>query len=59
MKLTKKDMPGLLEAARPLMEWIQAHGHPMVSVIVGDDRAEVVESLMLVIDENPYPEDGK
>lgn len=45
MVLTKEQRDSLMEAARPLIRWINDNGHSHVTVLVECDRAVVREDL--------------
>lgn len=45
MILTNEQMGELMDAAKPLMKWLSDNCHPHCSVIVENDRAELVEGI--------------
>ncbi|AXG70461.1 hypothetical protein KORDIASMS9_02701 [Kordia sp. SMS9] len=45
MKLNQKQLEEFKKAAEPLMEFINNNCHPHVTVIVGTDKAELLEGV--------------
>ena len=45
MKLNNDQFDSLLEAARPLIKWLNDNCHPHCEVIVGPGSAELVEGI--------------
>jgi hypothetical protein len=53
MIITEKQQAELKEAARPLVEWLQANCDPHCSVTVDCWRAELVSGVSLAVFEVP------
>jgi hypothetical protein len=50
MTLNKEQRDGLLEAAKPLMEFLRKNTHPHCEVRVSQYEAELVEGVAMVRD---------
>lgn len=50
MTLTEEQRNALLEAAKPLMQWMKDNCHPHCQVQVESDRACLVEGIATVIE---------
>jgi len=49
MIITKEQSGEMLEAAKPLIKWMNDNCHPHTKVIVETDRAELVEGVASVL----------
>ena len=54
MIITKEQSDSMLEAAKPLIKWLNENCHPHCEIIVDQVSAELVESVARVITE-PMP----
>ena len=47
MIITSEQAEGLLEAAKPLIKWLNEHGHPHNTAIVDNNSVELVEGVAM------------
>ena len=45
MTLTKEQQASLLEAAKPLIRWLNENCHPHCSAVVDNDSVELAEAI--------------
>ncbi len=45
MVITETQREELIQASKPLMEWLRKHCHPHVTALVDSERAEVLEGF--------------
>lgn len=56
MTVTKKQHEEFGELVKPLMEWLNNHFHPHITIIITQTNAEVLEGLCSVHATPDYPE---